>query len=120
MIKIKRVYEPSVSEDGFRVLVDRLWPRGMSKEKAELGLWLKDIAPTEELRQWFSHNPERWEEFRHNYHQELGQKRDLLIQIKQLEKQHGTVTLIYSARDTKRNNAVVLQAELEKTLIRKA
>lgn len=96
----------------FRLLVDRLWPRGMSKEIAKLDLWLKDIAPTEELRTWFSHNPEKWEEFQQKYQRELSEKKDLLNQIKQIEKQHGTVTLIYSAKDTEHNNAVVLKKYL--------
>jgi len=115
LIKIKRVYEPPAAEDGFRILVDRLWPRGMSKEKAKLDLWLKEIAPAEELRQWFSHNPDNWEEFQNKYRLELMEKKDLIGHIRQLEKKYGSITLIYSARDTQRNNAVVLLDVLEKS-----
>jgi uncharacterized protein YeaO (DUF488 family) len=114
LIKLKRVYDPSIAEDGFRILIDRLWPRGMSKEKAALALWLKDIAPSEELRQWFSHNPERWTAFKEKYLKELSEKKDLIAQIKQLEKEHCVLTLIYSSRDLAHNNAVVLKDELER------
>ncbi len=115
LIKVKRVYDPVAVEDGFRILVDRLWPRGMSKEKAKLDLWLKDIAPSEALRQWFSHNPDNWAEFQQKYQQELTEKKSLLCQVKQLEKQHGTVSLIYSARDSQHNNALVLEAQLKES-----
>ncbi len=114
LIKLKRVYEPSTAEDGYRILVDRLWPRGMSKEKAHLSLWLKDIAPSEDLRQWFSHNPERWVEFKEKYGTELSEKKDLIRQIKELEKKHQVLTLIYSSRDLMHNNAIVLKNELER------
>ncbi|MGB8467629.1 MAG: DUF488 family protein [Candidatus Babeliales bacterium] len=113
MIKIKRAYEKTQRGDGFRILVDRLWPRGMSKEKEHLHLWLKDIAPTTELREAFGHEVEHWQEFVHAYVKELENKTDLLKQIKQLEKEHGTVTLVYGAKDTEHNNAVVLQKVLQ-------
>ena len=116
LIKVKRVYAPVAAEDGFRILVDRLWPRGMSKEKAKLDLWLKDIAPSEALRQWFSHNPDNWQDFQQKYQQELPEKKELLDQIKQLEKKHGTVTLIYSARDLEHNNALVLEKYLKNSI----
>ncbi len=112
MIKIKRVYEPPLDEDGFRILVDRLWPRGMSKERANFALWLKDIAPSEKLRQWFNHNPEKWIQFYEKYQKELSEKKDLLRQIKQLEDQYGILTLIYASRDLMHNNAIVLKGEL--------
>jgi uncharacterized protein YeaO (DUF488 family) len=112
LFKIKRVYDAPSSSDVFRVLVDRLWPRGMSKEKAKLDLWLKEVGPSNELRQWFSHEPDRWAEFKEKYEQELVEKQGLLAQLRLLEKEHGTVTLIYAARDLERNNAVVLQAAL--------
>lgn len=115
LIKLKRVYEPPAAEDGYRILIDRLWPRGMSKEKANLSLWLKDIAPREELRQWFSHNPERWIEFKEKYCAELSEKKDLIKQIKELEKEHQILTLIYSSRDLMHNNAIVLKNELERS-----
>ena len=81
LIKIKRVYDTPLGEDCFRILIDRLWPRGMSKEKAKLDLWMKEIAPSDELRQWFSHEPEKWEEFQKRYKKELAAKQDLLVQI---------------------------------------
>jgi uncharacterized protein YeaO (DUF488 family) len=112
LIKTKRVYDLPAEEDGFRILVDRLWPRGMSKQKAKLDLWLKEIAPSDELRSWFSHEPEKWEEFQVRYRKELTEKQTLLNQVRQIEKEKGTVTLVYSARDTERNNAAVLKAAL--------
>lgn len=114
LLKLKRVYDPPTREDGFRLLVDRLWPRGMSKERAKLDLWLKEVAPSEELRRWFSQEPHRWAEFKKKYQEELDSKRALLIQIKQLEAEKGIVTLVYSSRDLKHNNAVVLKAVLDK------
>ncbi len=114
LIKTKRVYDPSHEEDGFRVLVDRLWPRGMSKEKARLDLWMKEIAPSNELRIWFSHEPDIWEDFKQKYVQELDAKQEMLSRIKQIEKEHGTVTLLYATKEPERNNAAVLKVVLEK------
>jgi uncharacterized protein YeaO (DUF488 family) len=114
MIKTKRIYESPAEEDGFRILVDRLWPRGVQKEKAKIDLWLKEIAPSDELRKWFSHDPEKWEEFKKKYAKELATKQELLNEIRQTEKEKGTVTLLYSARDTEHNNAVALKIILEK------
>jgi uncharacterized protein YeaO (DUF488 family) len=114
MIKIKRIYESAAEEDGFRILVDRLWPRGIKKEKAKIDLWLKEVAPSSELRKWFSHDPEKWEKFKTKYAKELAAKQPLLKEIRQMEKEKGTVTLLYSARDTEHNNAVALKAVLEK------
>ncbi|MCW4010106.1 MAG: DUF488 family protein [Candidatus Bathyarchaeota archaeon] len=114
MIKIKRVYDLASDDDGFRILVDRLWPRGMSKAKARLAQWMKEVAPSAELRRRFSHEPENWDEFQRTYQLELSAKKDLLGEIKRLEKEKGTVTLVYSARDPLHNNAVVLKAALEK------
>ncbi len=108
MIKIKRAYEPSEDEDGFRILVDRLWPRGISKERAKLDLWIKDIAPTSELRKWFAHDPKRWKEFQTKYNEELKDRKEILKRIKDLEREKTTITLIYGAKDEKHNNAVVL------------
>ena len=108
MIKVKRVYDPAENEDGLRILVDRLWPRGLSKGKAKLGLWLKEIAPSDSLRKWFRHDPKKWDEFKKKYHHELQDKQDLLQQIRLLEKEHRTVTLLYGAKDTEHNQAVVL------------
>jgi uncharacterized protein YeaO (DUF488 family) len=112
MIKTKRVYYPAVKEDGFRILVDRLWPRGLTKEKARINLWLKEIAPSDDLRKWFAHDPKKWDEFKRKYEIELDSKRDLLSKIKQIEKEKGTVTLLYSAKDEEHNNAVALCAVL--------
>lgn len=108
MVKMKRIYESSEKSDGFRVLVDRLWPRGISKDRAHLDLWLKEIGPSNALRKWFAHDPERWAAFASKYRQELAGKQDLVRQIKQLQREHGEVTLLYSARDPLRNQAVVL------------
>jgi len=114
MIKRKRVYDSPTKEDGFRILVDRLWPRGMSKEKARVDLWMREIAPSDELRKRFCHDLGKWEEFQERYERELKDKGELLRKIKQAEKEHGAVTLLYSARDEEHNNAVVLNAVLNR------
>ena len=113
LIRIKRVYDLPTKEDGFRILVDRLWPRGISKEKAKLDLWMKDIAPSEPLRTWFNHEPSKWGEFQKKYKTELSVKQAAINQIEQLEKEKGAITLVYSARDTEHNNAVALKSVLE-------
>ncbi|HEY0196126.1 MAG TPA: DUF488 domain-containing protein [Methanobacterium sp.] len=112
MIKIKRVYQIPEEEDGHRILVDRLWPRGMSKEDAKLDLWLKEVAPSDDLRKWFGHDPERWSEFQKRYREELKNKKSLLSTIKNLEEENRTITLIYAAKDEEHNNAVVLRDKL--------
>jgi uncharacterized protein YeaO (DUF488 family) len=114
MIKLKRVYEPSLPSDGCRILVDRVWPRSISKERADVALWLREIGPSAALRKWFGHDPERWTEFQKRYRQELTDKSDLLTRIKEVEKEHGRVTLVFSARDLERNQAVVLRDFLAK------
>jgi uncharacterized protein YeaO (DUF488 family) len=108
MLKIKRIYDSPQKDDGFRVLVDRLWPRGVSKEKAHLDLWLKEVAPSDGLRKWFGHDPKRWSEFAAKYRKELAARKDLLRQLKKLEADHGSVTLLYSAHDPLHNQAVAL------------
>lgn len=108
MIKLKRIYEKADKADGFRVLVDRLWPRGISKEKAQLGLWLKDIAPSSELRKWFGHDPKKWQEFKKRYKGELKEKKEVVNELKTLEKKHKVTTILYGAKDTEHNEAVVL------------
>ena len=108
MIVIKRIYEPKDSADGCRVLVDRLWPRGVSKQKAGLDLWLKDIGPSTELRQWFAHDPKKWLQFQKRYREELKSKTDQIATLRGLEKEHRTVTLLYGARDEVHNEAVVI------------
>lgn len=109
-VVIKRVYEPAEENDGFRILVDRLWPRGLSKEKAAIDLWAKEIAPSDDLRKWFSHDPSRWEEFRKRYRDELstGDRKKMLKDLVS-RAGRGLLTLVYAAKDTTHNNAVVLQ-----------
>ena len=113
MIKIKRIYDPPAREDGFRILVDRLWPRGLTKEKAKIDLWLKEIAPSDDLRKWFAHDPEKWKEFKNRYEMELKDKQDLLRKIKQMEKEKGVVTILYSTKEIEFNNAVALTGFLK-------
>jgi uncharacterized protein YeaO (DUF488 family) len=112
MIKLKRVYEAPAKEDGFRILVERLWPRGLSKERAKIDLWLKDAAPSPELREWFSHDPGKWEEFRKRYYEELRPKTELLALLKQKSKA-GAVTFVFASRDEEHNNALALQKFIE-------
>jgi uncharacterized protein YeaO (DUF488 family) len=110
-VRIKRAYEAPAPDDGTRVLVDRLWPRGLKKADAGISQWLKEIAPSNELRKWFGHDPERWDEFRRRYKAELAQKRELVGQLRQLA-QRGPLTLVYSAHDQAHNQAVVLRETL--------
>ena len=107
-IKIKRAYQHPDAEDGERILVDRLWPRGLTKKRAAIDLWLKEIAPSKELRVWFAHDPDKWEKFQEKYRAELRSNRELVNLLADKAKQ-GTVTLIYAARDRQHNEAVVLQ-----------
>lgn len=111
-IKIKRVYEAPEKSDGFRVLVDRVWPRGMTKEKASVDLWLKEIGPSTALRKWFGHDPERWTEFKKRYMQELKADKEEVATLKQ-HTSKGTVTLVYSAKDEAHNQAVVIREFLQ-------
>jgi uncharacterized protein YeaO (DUF488 family) len=106
-LRLKRVYEPPTPEDGVRILVDRLWPRGLSKEKAAVDHWMKEIAPSAELRTWFGHDPDRWAEFRRRYMEELRQHTALLDQIREFASERG-VTLLFGAHDQEHNDAVVL------------
>ncbi len=106
-IKIKRVYEKPDEKDGFRILVDRLWPRGLTKEKAAVDLWLKDIAPSTELRKWFNHDPDKWKEFKKKYLNELKENKDVVAVLKDHLRQK-TVTLLYAAKDSDHNEALVL------------
>lgn len=107
-IKIKRVYDPPASDDGYRILVDRLWPRGLTSEAAKIDLWMKGIAPTDELRKWFGHDPERWTEFHERYEKELADHEDLLDLIHDTEQHWERVTLLFGAKDEAHNQAVVL------------
>lgn len=107
-VKLKRAYDAPAPEDGVRILVDRLWPRGLSKESASLDRWMKDIAPSDELRKWFAHDPARWNEFERRYAAELRQNEPLLAELRALARKH-VVTLVYSAHDELHNNAVALR-----------
>jgi uncharacterized protein YeaO (DUF488 family) len=114
-IHLKRAYEPAGPSDGHRVLIDRLWPRGVSKEEAGIDEWERELAPSTELRQWFSHEPSRFEEFRRRYTEELRSQRPRLTELRRRARQ-GRITLVYSARDTDHNDAVVLAEVLRRGL----
>lgn len=111
-LRLKRAYEPAESADGLRVLVDRLWPRGLHKDEARIDLWLKEIAPSNELRQWFGHDPVRWKEFQRKYRAELRDHADHLRKIEDALHE-GPVTLLFAAHDEEHNNAVALKGVLE-------
>jgi len=113
MINIKRVYEKPAKEDGWRVLVDRLWPRGMTKQSAHLDMWMKDVAPSDALRKWFGHEPEKWGEFQKKYRSELAKKKELIAELRKMAKEHGTLTLLFGAKDEEHNQAVVLAGVLK-------
>jgi uncharacterized protein YeaO (DUF488 family) len=106
-VKVKRVYEPAESEDGYRVLIDRLWPRGVSHERARLDEWARELAPSAELRTWFNHDPERFDEFRRRYRRELDAQREQVTELRRRSRVEP-VTLVFSARDVEHNDAVVL------------
>jgi uncharacterized protein YeaO (DUF488 family) len=110
-IKLKRAYDSAVAGDGTRILIDRLWPRGVRKVDAAIDLWAKDIAPSTALRRWFGHNPARWNEFRHRYADEIHQHRDGLSELRTLAKK-GRITLVFAAHDEAHNDAIVLRAIL--------
>jgi uncharacterized protein YeaO (DUF488 family) len=112
-VSIKRVYDRFSPDDGKRILIDRLWPRGLRKEEARIDEWLKDIAPSDELRKWFSHDPSMWQEFRDRYKEELKEKKEEIERVRR-EAKAGKVTLLYSAKDTEHNNAIVLKELLDK------
>lgn len=107
-VRIKRVYEKPTKADGKRILVDRLWPRGLTKKKADIDLWLKDIAPTTNLRKWFDHDPEKWKEFKKRYHQELKKNKGQVSILNEYLKK-GVVTLVYGAKDEEHNDALVIK-----------
>lgn len=110
-LNVKRIYEPAEKEDGYRILVDRLWPRGMAKEKAKIDHWLKEIAPTTELRKWFNHDPEKWTEFQRKYKVELKDNKAAIDFLKEkIEK--GKTTILYAAKDETHNEAKVIAAYL--------
>jgi uncharacterized protein YeaO (DUF488 family) len=107
-IKLKRAYEEPSPEDGIRVLVDRLWPRGLTKQEARIDYWFKEIAPSAELRKWFGHDPARWTDFKRRYGEELRRHAERIDELGKLAR-HGTITLVYGARDEEHNDAVVLR-----------
>ncbi|HEX9873251.1 MAG TPA: DUF488 domain-containing protein [Deferrimonas sp.] len=112
-IRLKRAYEEASKQDGCRVLVDRIWPRGVSKEGAKIDLWLKEIAPSDGLRKWFGHDPAKWEEFRKRYFAELDERAESLEELRE-KAGDGRLTLVFGARDEEHNNAVALKDFLEK------
>ncbi|MGH2981473.1 MAG: DUF488 domain-containing protein [Solirubrobacterales bacterium] len=114
---LKRAYEPPAPSDGYRVLIDRLWPRGVSRDEARLDEWERELSPSTELRQWFGHEPDRFEEFRRRYITELRQQTPRLTELRRRARD-GTLTLVYSARDSEHNDAVVLAAVLRRGLPR--
>ncbi len=115
MINIKRVYEPASRKDGQRFLIDRLWPRGIKKEELKAKAWIKEVAPSNELRKWFHHDPDKWCEFNRRYFDELDKKPETWTPLLQAARD-GDVTLLYSAKDEERNDAVTLRAYLEQKL----
>jgi uncharacterized protein YeaO (DUF488 family) len=116
-VRIKRAYDPATAADGYRVLIDRLWPRGVSRERANLDAWEKELAPSTELREWFGHQPGRFDEFRRRYADELRSQRAALTALRRRAR-NGTVTLVYAASDEERNDAVVLAEVLRRGLSR--
>ncbi|MER3438407.1 MAG: hypothetical protein C4346_12940 [Chloroflexota bacterium] len=116
-VRLRRIYDPPAADEGLRILVDRIWPRGVSKERAHVDLWLRDVAPSDDLRRWFGHDPERWEEFQERYRQELEADPARLAPLLEAI-QRGPVTLLYSARDEHHNQAVALKAIVEEHLRR--
>lgn len=114
MINVKRVYEKPEKSDGMRILVDRLWPRGLSKSNAKIDLWLKEIAPSNELRKWIHANPIEWESFKLKYQNELRNKSDLINSLKNLEKEKSTLTFLFASINSEQNNAITLKQILSK------
>jgi len=111
-IKIKRAYDKAAKQDGTRILVDRMWPRGLTKDKAHIDKWLKEVAPSTELRKWYNHDPDKWKEFKHRYFKELNANGNTLQSLLEIA-QGKTLTLVYSSREEKYNNAVALKEYLE-------
>lgn len=111
-IRLKRAYEPPEQSDGIRLLVERLWPRGISKEKAKIDIWLKDAAPSTELRKWFDHDPSKWNDFKERYFEELEHSPESIKQLKELMSQ-GTVTFVFASKEERYNNSAALKEYLE-------
>jgi uncharacterized protein YeaO (DUF488 family) len=115
-IKVKRVYDKQITPSDFSILVDRLWPHGLRKQESNISLWVKDIAPSNSLRKWFNHDPNKWEKFRKEYYNELDSRGQVIVNILTKIKKMKSVTLLYAAKDEKYNNAVVLRDYLLKNL----
>jgi len=113
-IRIKRIYQPATAEDGVRVLVDRMWPRGLSKERARVDHWFREVSPSAPLRKWFRHDPAKWDGFKRRYFEELDQAADAVAQLRSLANGQ-TVTLLYAAKDEEHNNAVALRQYLQRS-----
>jgi uncharacterized protein YeaO (DUF488 family) len=113
MIRLKRVYDPPATEDGYRVLVERLWPRGMSREAARIDLWLKDAGASTELRRWFGHDPARWKDFRAKYYHELAERPEMIRRLSDLIREKPMITFLFAARDEEHNNALALREYME-------
>jgi uncharacterized protein YeaO (DUF488 family) len=113
-IRVKRAYEPPARTDGARVLVDRLWPRGLARDRARIDAWIKDVAPSDGLRRWFGHDPGKWPEFRRRYRAELA-RNPALTELKELARSRRTVTLLFAAKDAEHNNAMVLRDVLQRS-----
>ncbi len=111
MVKIKRIYEPASPDDGKRIYIDRLWPRGMKKEEVKIDEWLKEISPSDDLRKWFGHDPSKYAEFKRRYKKELDKQKETLERLRK-EAKRETVTLLFSAKDVEHNNATVMQEVL--------
>lgn len=117
-IFLKRAYEEVQEDDGFRILVDRLWPRGLSKDVAKIDLWMKEIAPSTTLRKWFAHDPLKWDKFKESYIKELDNNANTVNEFLNLVKQHDKITLIYGAKDTKHSQAKILKEYIEQKLLK--
>jgi uncharacterized protein YeaO (DUF488 family) len=113
MIRIKRAYQSPAKKDGYRIMVDRVWPRGVSKQRLKMDVWLKDIAPSHDLRRWLSQNSQKWDEFAIKYREELADKTEFLNQILELEEEKGTVTLVYTNGNIEQKNAIILKEVLK-------
>jgi uncharacterized protein YeaO (DUF488 family) len=116
MIHIKRAYDPPSESDGYRILVERLWPRGLTKERARIDLWMKEISPSPGLRKWFSHDPAKWDEFRQRYRDELKGNKEATDRLSGLLESHDTVTFVYAARDEQHNSARLLKEFMERNI----
>ncbi len=116
-IAVQRIYDDVQTPQSFRILVDRLWPRGISKEKAKVDLWLKNIAPSNDLRHWYNHEPEKWNEFNKRYLAELGEQLEAVAELKKIIKTHPSVTFLFSSKELERNNAISLKQYVDEGML---